>query len=108
MTGTSDPFDAARDRLRAQTPAPYLTVEEVAALARCEHKAIRNAIHSDALPAFRTAERILVREADAIAWIESRPARQPAPAQRRRRAKQRRQAPESVAALRAIEQELSG
>lgn len=108
MTDTSDQLDAARDRLRAQTPAPYLTVEEVAALARCEHKAIRHAVHSGALPAFRTAARILIREADAIAWIESRPARQAAPAQRRRRAKQRRQAPGSVASLRALDRELSG
>jgi excisionase family DNA binding protein len=64
----------------------YLTVEEVAQLARCEHKTIRRAIHNGLLTAYKPAHRLLIREDDARGWIESRcvahaPARatQPAP-----------------------------
>jgi excisionase family DNA binding protein len=69
-------FDRARDRLKELSPPPeYLTVQEVAELARCGHKAVRRAITLGQLEAFRTAERILVREPDARAWIEARPVR---------------------------------
>jgi excisionase family DNA binding protein len=51
----------------------YLTVPEVAELARCEHKAVRRAIHSGALEAFQVAGRILVREEAVHAWVMSRP-----------------------------------
>jgi hypothetical protein len=51
----------------------YLTVREVADLARCEHKAVRRAIASGRLLAFRVAARLLVRETDARSWIEARP-----------------------------------
>ena len=108
MSEASQRLDSARERLQAQAAqgAPrYLTVQEVAELARCEHKAVRNAVHSGELEAFRRAERILVREADAIAWIEARPARSATP--RPRPSKRRRQAPGSVAALREMESELS-
>lgn len=84
----------------------YLTVPEVAKLARCEHKSVRAAIHSGSLGAFRTAERILIREVDAVAWIESRPARA-LPAVPRRRV-QRRAAPGSVQALREMERDAKG
>ncbi|MBV8943126.1 MAG: helix-turn-helix domain-containing protein [Solirubrobacterales bacterium] len=53
--------------------ARYLTVEEVAELARCEHRSVRRAINSGRLRAFRPTRKILVREDDARAWIESRP-----------------------------------
>ena len=52
--------------------SPYLTVQEVAELARCEHKAVRRAIRQGALRAFQPAKRLLIREDDARAWIESR------------------------------------
>ncbi len=72
LSGVSD---QARDHLRQQTSGGYLTVPEVAALARCEHKAVRRAIASGLLVAFRPAHKLLVRELDARAWIESRPVR---------------------------------
>jgi excisionase family DNA binding protein len=49
----------------------YLTVQEVAELARCEHKAVRRAISQGALRAFRPTKRLLIRAEDAEAWIES-------------------------------------
>lgn len=54
--------------------AVYLTVREVAAMARCEHKSVRRAISQGRLPAFRPANKLLIREDDAEAWIEGRPA----------------------------------
>ena len=62
-----------RDHPREQSLGGYLTVPEVAELARCEHKAVRRAIASGLLIAFRPAHKLLVRELDARAWIESRP-----------------------------------
>ena len=55
-----------RERQRASTPAwaSYLTVREVAALARCEHKAVRRAIANGELVAFQPAPKLLVREAE--------------------------------------------
>jgi excisionase family DNA binding protein len=53
----------------------YLMVEEVADLARCHHNTVRRAIDRGRLTAFRPAGRILVREADARAWIEREPCR---------------------------------
>lgn len=41
-------------------------------MARCEHKAVRRAIRDGALRAFRPTKRLLIREDDATAWIESR------------------------------------
>ena len=52
----------------------YLTIEEVAKLARCEHKAVRKAIHGDELTAYKVAGKWLVLMQDAVTWIESRPA----------------------------------
>jgi len=48
----------------------YLTVQEVAQLARCEHKTVRRAIHGGALTAYKPAARLLIREDDARTWIE--------------------------------------
>lgn len=89
-----------------ETPA-YLTVREVAALARCEHKAVRRAIAAGRLPAFQPAKRLLIREDDARAWIEGRPAHAAAPAPRPPRHRHRRPGPGSVATLREIEREAS-
>ena len=90
--------------------SPYLTVREVALLARCEHKTVRRAISEGRLRAFRPAHRVLVREDDARDWIESRlagAASEPTPA--RRRAGRRVVAGRgSVADLKAIEQRPPG
>jgi excisionase family DNA binding protein len=51
----------------------YLTVREVAAMARCEHKSVRRAIAAGRLRAFQPTNKLLIREDDAYAWIESRP-----------------------------------
>lgn len=59
--------------------AHYLTVQEVAQVARCEHKTVRRAIGAGRLTAYRVAGRLLMREADARAWIEARPAVAAAP-----------------------------
>lgn len=89
----------------------YLTVREVAKLARCEHKTVRRAIASARLPAFRVAGRLLVRETDARAWIEASPAiASSKPVVRSRLSSTMRRAsrgavPGSVADLRAIERE---
>jgi len=82
----------------------YMTVEEVAQLARCEHRSVRRAIRSGRLQAFRPARRILVREDDARGWIESSPAHaQDAQPPRRQRSPQTIAGPGSVARLKAIE-----
>ena len=51
----------------------YLTVQEVADLARCEHKTVRRAIRAGTLRACGPTRKILVRDDDARAWIEDRP-----------------------------------
>jgi excisionase family DNA binding protein len=82
----------------------YLTVQEVAALARCEHKAVRRAIANGQLSAFRPAKRLLIRDDDAHAWIEGRPAFKPnaAPKPRGRTGQRER---DSVAKLRDLERQ---
>lgn len=81
----------------------YLTVREVAALARCEHKAVRRAIADGRLIAFQPAKKLLVREADARTWIEGRPASTHAPEPRPGHRRRRPTGPGSVAKLREIE-----
>jgi excisionase family DNA binding protein len=89
----------------------YLTVHEVAAMARCEHKSVRRAIASGRLRAFRPTTRLLIRDDDARAWIEARPVATTVLAPSRRRAPSRpRRTPQSqshgsVADLREIERE---
>ena len=51
----------------------YLTVREVATMARCEHKSVRRAIAAGRLRAFQPTNKLLIREDDACAWIEDRP-----------------------------------
>lgn len=87
-----------------ETPA-YLTVREVAALARCEHKAVRRAIAAGHLIAFQPAKKLLIREDDARAWIEGRPASAPARAPHRGIRRVRPAGPGAVAKLREIERE---
>jgi excisionase family DNA binding protein len=90
----------------------YLTVQEVADLARREHKAVRRAIKAGRLAACRPdGGRWLIREADARAWIEHRPAaaeRVPAKPRRvRPRRSQSADARNSVAYLKHLEREAS-
>lgn len=87
-----------------ETPA-YLTVREVAALARCEHKAVRRAIAAGRLIAFQPAKKLLIREDDARAWIEGRPAHAEAPAPRPGRRRHAPSGPGAVAKLREIERQ---
>jgi excisionase family DNA binding protein len=89
--------------------SPYLTVREVAELARCEHKAVRRAITDGRLRAFQPANRFLIREVDARAWIEGRLAAEPAePSSRPRRTPNpARAARGSVADLKAIERQVA-
>jgi excisionase family DNA binding protein len=90
----------------------YLTVQEVAQLARCEHKAVRRAIRLGALRAFQPAKRLLIREDDATAWIENRvvvatPTSTPSVPSARSRSTSRPRVG-SVAALREMEREAAG
>src|SRR5271170_5113909 len=74
----------------------YLTVHEVAAMARCEHKSVRRAIAAGRLRAFQPNNKLLIREDDACGWIEGRPAaRAASPSDRWRSATRRRAAPQS-------------
>lgn len=108
LSGVSNP---AGHRRHEQASGGYLTVPEVAELARCEHKAVRRAIASGLLIAFRPAHKLLVRELDARAWIESRPVRVSAiTSERVRRSGRQRsgQRPGSVDDLLRIERETTG
>jgi excisionase family DNA binding protein len=109
MTEISDQLSEARDRLRDQAASSpnYLTVPEVAELARCEHKAVRKAVHDGLLPAFSPSRKLLIRESDAVQWVESRPVRigqrPPAP----RPSRPRREPPGSVKQLREMQREMT-
>ncbi|HEY4895672.1 MAG TPA: helix-turn-helix domain-containing protein [Solirubrobacteraceae bacterium] len=87
----------------------YLTVREVAALARCEHKSVRRAIVAGRLRAFQPTNKLLIREDDAYAWIEDRPVSPRVPpsagshGQSRPRRPQQSNRPGSVSDLREIE-----
>ena len=95
-------------RATTERPPLYLTVKEVAALARCEHKAVRRAIHLGHLQAFQPANKLLVREDDAHAWIQSRPLRIEPPDQRSPRPRRGGlPAAEHVAKLRDLERQLT-
>jgi len=100
-------LDRARERLRDQAGG-YLTVPEVADLARCEHKAVRRAIATGQLVAFQPAQKLLVREADARAWIESRPVRARVPPVEHAGRPVRRPRPGSVTDLREMERQARG
>src|SRR5258708_30557679 len=98
----SDRLDAARDRLQASEPtAGYLTLDEVAGLARCNEKTVRPAVAAGDLLAFQPAQRFLFREQDVHEWIESRPARSQ-PATPRPRPARRRAAPRSAQSPRQL------
>lgn len=97
--------DRAGDR-EPDAGAELLTVSEAAAIARCNPKTIRRAFTAGRLRAFRPAHKILLREDDVRAWVESQTAvTEPAPP-RAGRSRSRRPAPGSVAALRDLERDL--
>lgn len=102
MSELADRLDGAHNRLREQIPSPsYLTIEEVAELGRVSHKTVRRAISSGALQAFKPGLRWVIREADAVDWIEAHPAVAAVPRARRPRAS--RPAAGSVSRLRELE-----
>ncbi len=104
MSEIAERLDAARDRLRTEA-SPYLTVDEAAAIARCNPRTIRRACESGELVAFRPARRLLFREQDVREWVESR--RIVTGAGRPRVSPPRRAEPGSVATLRAMEREMT-
>ncbi len=112
MTDLAKGSDTDRKLPKQEAPRQcYLTVIEVAALARCEHKRVRRAIASGQLVAFRPAGKLLVREDDARAWIERHPVHatrpnDPRPAQPRRRGAPRA-SPGDVANLREMERRVA-
>jgi excisionase family DNA binding protein len=85
----------------------YLTVQEVAAIARCEHKAVRRAIANGQLTAFRPAKRLLIREDDAQGWIEGRRAFKPNAGPKPRGGRTGQRGPASVAKLRDLERQIA-
>lgn len=87
--------------------SPYLTVPEVARLARCGHNAVRDAIAAGELRAFMPRQKWLIAEQDARAWVEARPAqRRPASAaERPRPARRARTQTGSVQRLRELERQ---
>lgn len=103
FVGRCEPFGVT-SRMTA-----YLTVREVATMARCEHKSVRRAIAAGKLRAFQPANKLLIREDDAHAWIEGRPVSMTGsapilrPAPSRRRPTLGSQRPGSVDDLREIE-----
>jgi hypothetical protein len=111
MTDIIKRRDGAAGRVKQEAAGPdYLTVLEVATLARCEHKRVRRAIASGQLVAFRPAGKLLVREEDARAWIE-RHAVHAARPKEPGRARSRRVAPRAsagdVAKLREMERRVA-
>jgi excisionase family DNA binding protein len=90
----------------------YLTVREVAAMARCEHKSVRRAISTGRLEAFRPANKLLIREDAAEAWIEATTAASLSGTAKRstrrsaRRVAKGSQGPGSVSELREIERKV--
>ena len=95
--------------------SPYLTVQEVAELARCEHRTVRRAIQSGALKASLIGGRWIVRDTAVEEWFEacanrrltSAPPMEPRkPSARRRRIHPDR--PGGVADLEAIRDRILG
>jgi excisionase family DNA binding protein len=97
---------AAQDSAQAGSSAsPMLTVAEAAVLARRHPQTIRRAFEAGKLAAYRPGGgrgRVLLREDDVRAWLESQPAAQP---ERPSPSRSRSSATDSVAALREMERE---
>jgi excisionase family DNA binding protein len=99
--------------------SPYLTIQEVAELARCEHRTVRRAIRSGELVASLIGGRWIVREDAVEAWFDARANLRLAPSATQpmrtsRRARPRNPAagaptrPGSVADLEAIRDRIVG
>lgn len=94
--------------------SPYLTVQEVAELARCEHRTVRRAIRDGELRASLIGGRWIVKDTAVDEWIEGCPNdRCPAmaPSRTRRLPPKRAQSasssrPGSVADLEAIREKM--
>ncbi len=95
--------------------SPYLTVQEVAELARCEHRTVRRAIQAGKLKASLIGGRWIVKDSAVEDWIEGC-ANDPTPIARTpqpRRTRTREQTrgpmrPGSVADLEAIRERIVG
>jgi excisionase family DNA binding protein len=95
--------------------SPYLTVQEVAELARCEHRTVRRAIQAGQLKASLIGGRWIVKDSAVEEWIEGC-ANSPVPIARAvqpRRSRIREPArgpvrPGSVADLEAIRERIVG
>lgn len=95
--------------------SPYLTVQEVAELARCEHRTVRRAIRNGQLKASLIGGRWIVRESAVQEWFDAcantpfQATRAPSP--RRSRRSQLKSVPDrpgSVADLEAIRERMAG
>lgn len=77
-------------------------------MARCEHKSVRRAITAGTLRAFQPTNKLLIREDDAYAWIESRPVAAGSTPNRRATPGRRHPTPRagSVVELREIERKV--
>lgn len=78
-------------------------------MARCEHKSVRRAIAAGKLCAFQPTNKLLIREDDAYAWIESRPVAADSTPNLRAAPDRRRPTPRagSVVELREIERKVA-
>jgi excisionase family DNA binding protein len=93
--------------------SPYLIVQEVADLARCEHRTVRRAIKDGDLKASLIGGRWIVRDTAVEDWIEACANHRPTPAAARRRSRKRARPagpvrPGSVADLEAIREKMVG
>jgi excisionase family DNA binding protein len=98
--------------------SPYLTVQEVAEIARCEHRTVRRAIRDGELKASLIGGRWIVKVTAVEAWfgacansrIAAPPASQPQPPRRPRvRARDKNSTrPGSIADLEAIRDRIVG
>jgi excisionase family DNA binding protein len=95
--------------------SPYLTVQEVAELARCEHRTVRRAIQAGKLRASLVGGRWIVKDSAVDEWIDAcanSPGQiAPAPQARRTRAREQTRGPMrpgSVADLEAIRETIVG
>jgi excisionase family DNA binding protein len=95
--------------------SPYLTIQEVAELARCEHRTVRRAIRSEELKASLIGRRWIVRDSDVDEWFEARANNRLLPSPDAARPEQRsinrsgrdtRHRPGSVADLEAIRERI--
>jgi excisionase family DNA binding protein len=112
---TSDRRTAPPSRYKWIVNSPYLTIQEVAELARCEHRTVRRAIRSGDLKASLIGGRWIVRNTAVEEWFEActstRAQLPPDPQSRQPRKRERDSVagrPGSVADLEAIRERMVG